>query len=169
MVTEETELVIQLKNGSENAFEKLYYAYNAKIFYFSMKYMQSKPDAEGIVQDVFTKIWETSENLDPDKSFNAFLFTITKNLIFNKHRKKLNEIAYRDYLKNYLDEIYDKTENEILINDIRSKIDAVVQQLPAKRKHIYLLSREDGLSYKEIAEQLNISQKNCRNSIKSGA
>lgn len=157
--TNESVLILNLKNGQEQAFKLLYKTYSAKIFYFSLKYLHSKEESEGIVQEVFTRIWEKKSQLDPHKPFGALLFTITKNLIFNKHRKKLNERAYVEYLKEYLDEIYDKTENEILINDLKNIIDKYIAKLPPKRREIYLLSREEGLSYREIAEKMEISEK----------
>lgn len=158
MVTEKN-LILNLRNGSYKAFEQLYEMYSSRIFYFSVKYTHSQQDAEGVVQDVFIKLWENREIIDPDKSFSSYLFTISKNIIFNQSRKKLNEIAYRDYLRAFLEETSDDDEHEIYIKDLRNKLEKSIQQLPEKRRQIYLLSREDGLSYKEIAEKLQISTK----------
>ena len=69
-------------------------------------------------------------------------------------------------MRNYFDEVYDKTENDIILTDIKSRIDKKVEELPPQRKLIYQLSREQGLSYKEIAEKLNISEKTIESNIR---
>lgn len=158
-INTDDDLIALLKKDDSIAFETLYLRYSEKLYYFAIRYLKSKEDAEGLVQDIFTKIWEIRKNLNSGQSFSSFLFTIAKNTIFNKHRKKLNENAYREHLRNYFDEVYDKTENDIILDDMKARIDKSVEKFPPQRKLIYQLSREEGLSYKEIAEQLGISEK----------
>ncbi|MDF1549256.1 MAG: RNA polymerase sigma-70 factor [Bacteroidales bacterium] len=158
-INTDDDLIALLKKDDSIAFETLYLRYSDKLYYFAIRYLKSKEDAEGLVQDIFTKIWEIRKNLNSGQSFSSFLFTIAKNTIFNKHRKKLNENAYREHLRNYFDEVYDKTENDIILADMKARIDKSVEKFPPQRKLIYQLSREEGLSYKEIAEQLGISEK----------
>ena len=158
-INTDDDLIALLKKDDSIAFETLYLRYSEKLYYFAIRYLKSKEDAEGLVQDIFTKIWEIRKNLNSGQSFSSFLFTIAKNTIFNKHRKKLNENAYREHLRNYFDEVYDKTENDIILADMKARIDKSVEKFPPQRKLIYQLSREEGLSYKEIAEQLGISEK----------
>jgi RNA polymerase sigma-70 factor (ECF subfamily) len=160
------ELLEGLKKNNNKAFELLYKRYSEKLYYFSIGYLKSKEDAEGLVQDIFAKIWEIRKTIKPGQSFSSFLFTIAKNSIFNKHRKKLNENTYKEHLRNYFDDIYDKTENDIILADMKSRIDKKVEELPPQRKLIYQLSREEGLSYKEIAEKLNISEKTIETHIR---
>lgn len=162
---QDSKLLEQLKLDDNKAFESLYYKYNEQLYYFSVKYLKSKEDAEGLVQDIFAKIWEIRKSIT-NQSFSSFLFTIAKNTIFNKHRKKVNENTYKEHLRAHFDEIYNKTENDIILNDLKSRIDKQVAKLPPKRKEIYLLSREKGLSYKEIAEKLNISEKTIESHIR---
>lgn len=158
-INTDDDLIALLKKDDSIAFETLYLRYSEKLYYFAIRYLKSKEDAEGLVQDIFTKIWEIRKNLNSGQSFSSFLFTIAKNTIFNKHRKKLNENAYREHLRNYFDEVYDKTENDIILADMKARIDKSVEKFPPQRKLIYQLSREEGLSYKEIAKQLGISEK----------
>lgn len=151
--------VKRLKAGDSAAFEALFDKYYPRLYYFALRYMKQSIDAEEIVQDIFVKIWEHRERLDEMLSFNSYLFTIARNTIFNINRKSLNEQAYRNYLKHFLDTTHNKTETEVIYNDLKSHIDEIVDKFPKKRKKIFLLSREKGLSYKEIATQLNISEK----------
>ena len=160
------ELLEGLKKNDNKAFDLLYNRYSEKLYYFSIGYLKSKEDAEGLVQDIFAKIWEIRKTIKPGQSFSSFLFTIAKNSIFNKHRKKLNENSYKEHLRNYFDEVYDKTENDIILADMKNRIDKKVAELPPQRKLIYQLSREQGLSYKEIAEKLSISEKTIETHIR---
>jgi len=166
LIETDFDLLERLKKDDNKAFEILYFKYGSKLYYFAYKYLKTKEDAEGLVQDIFAKIWEIRKKLNSQQSFSSFLFTIAKNSIFNKHRKKLNENAYREHLKIYFDEIYDKTENDIILSDMKKRIDKCVAKFPTKRKEIFVLSREDGLSYKEISEKLNISEKTIESHIR---
>jgi RNA polymerase sigma-70 factor (ECF subfamily) len=159
-------LLERLKQDDSKAFENLYFKYEKRLYSFSLKYLKNKENAESLVQDIFTKIWEIRKTLNSEQSFSSFLFTIAKNSIFNKHRKKLNEEAYKEHLRAHLDEIHDKTENDIILADMKQRIDKYIIKLPKKRQEIYLLSREEGLSYKEIAQKLNISEKTIENHIR---
>jgi RNA polymerase sigma-70 factor (ECF subfamily) len=163
---EDSYIIEQLKQGDDSAFETLYYKYIDKVFYFALRYLRSREDAEGLTQDIFIKIWENRDSLNPDLSLNSYIFTIAKNTIFNKNRKKINEQAYVEYLKNHLDQVYNKTENDILLNEVKSFIDQCIIDLPRKRQHIFRLSRFDGLSYKEISQKLNLSERTVETHIR---
>ena len=157
------ELVIK---GDQSAFENLYNIYADKLYYFALRFLKTKEDAENLTQEVFVKIWETRDRLDPDYSFNAYLFTIAKNTIFNIHRKRVNERTYRDYLGNFFDFAHSKTENDLSLNDLQNRIDKCVENFPTQRKVVFELSRREGLSHKEISEQLNISEKTIETHIR---
>ena len=150
-------LVLRLKESDNDAFEKLFKKYNKKIYYFALRYNNSKEDAEGVVQDVFIKIWNERKTLKEDLSFNSYVFTITKNHLFNINRKRLNEKAYKEYFVHHFTSIDNKPEQDIIYSDIKQKIDEVIEDLPSQRKKIFIMSRREGFSNKEIAEQLGLS------------
>ena len=152
-------LIEKVKEGDTKAFEELYYLYSEKLYFFSLRYLKNQQDAEGLVQEIFIKIWENRTSLKKGLSFSSFLFTIARNTIFNQHRKRVNENAYKEYLRIYLDQHHNKTENDIILADMKKRIDASIENLPPQRKLIFRLSRNEGLSYKEIAGKLNISEK----------
>lgn len=152
-------LIDKVKEGDSKAFEELYYIYSERLYYFALRYLKTKEDAEGLVQDIFIKVWENRNGLKQGLSFNAYLFTIAKNTIFNQHRKKVNENTYKEYLRNYIDQYHNKTENDVVLADMKKRIDKSIESLPPQRKLIFQLSRNEGLSYKEIAGRLNISEK----------
>ena len=96
----DNEILIQpLKNGSVKAFDALYQLYSARLYNFVLKI--SKGDtymAEEIVQRVFIKIWEDRSMLDTQKSFNAFICTIAKNMLMNEYKHQMVEFVYQEYI-----------------------------------------------------------------------
>lgn len=164
----ESSIIRQIIDGDQLAFAKMYDIYAEKLYYFAFRFLKSKEDAENLTQEVFVKIWETRNRLDPDYSFNAYLFTIAKNTIFNIHRKKVNELAYREYLGYHIDNSHSKTENDVFLNDLQNQIDKCVETFPLQRKKVFELSRKDGFSHKEISQQLNISEKTIETHIRLG-
>lgn len=155
----DSKVVELLRLGDVDAFEKVFFSFADRLYYFALRYLRNQHDAEEIVQEVFVKLWENRENLNQDLSFSGYLFTIARNTIFNQNRKKVNEQAYHEYVRNYLENSSTKTEDDLIYSDIKSLIDKVVEELPPQRKLIYKLSRESGLSYREIAQQLNLSER----------
>lgn len=155
-----------LIGGDQQAFTDLYNIYAEKIFYFSLKFLKTVEDAENLTQEVFVKIWETRERLNPDNSFNAYIFTITRNAIFNIHRKKMNEIAYLDQLSEVFDYSESRTEKDFHFNELRAQIDQCVEKLPNMRQKVFILSRFDGLSHKEISQKLGIAEKTIATHIR---
>ncbi len=152
-------LVKEIKEGDHDSFRQIYYKYSEKVYLFAIRYIKNMEDAEEIVQEVFTRIWEYRDNLDENRSFNGYILTITKNIIFNENRKKVNFDIYAQYIINYLQGISNQTENQIIFENVKSIISKEIDNFPPKRKQIFNLSRNEGLSYNEIAKRLDISKK----------
>ena len=160
----EKELIIRLKQGSKEAFTTLYKQYWKQVYDFSCLYLTSVSAAEEVVQEVFIKVGESREFLREDDNFKGLLFIITRNMIFNQHRKKLNEDFYRVTVLAAMEKSYD-IEDEIETNNLREYIDLLIEELPPRRREIFNLSRKENKSYKEIALLLNISEKTVENQI----
>ena len=127
-------------------------------------YLTNADDAEDVVQEVFIKVWENREWIREDERFKGLLFIITRNLVFNQHRKKVNESLYKVTLLAALEES-EEIEEEIDANDLRAYIERLIDELPPRRREIFNLSRKEQKSYKEIAELLHISEKTVENQI----
>jgi len=164
---EEKILVFYLKQGSSKAFEQLFLRYHKKLYHFCKKIINSKEEAENLVQSVFMEIWENRIGLDEDKSFGGYLFKIAKNKGYNIIRKMINEKAYLEYVAG-------KGNPHMLVDDggyefrqITETIVHLINSLPPRRKEIFLLSRDKGLSYKEIAQMLQISENTVDTQIRN--
>ncbi len=157
MSVEKQEL-IALKNGSCQAFEAIYKRYAGKLYNFMMtlshgdRYM-----AEEIVQSVFIKLWEVHRELDPEKSILAFLSVIAKNMLMNKYQRQTMEYLYQEFVLNEEPACDTLVEKELDAKWLEQFIDELIEQLPPSRKKIFILSRKNDLSTKQIAEIMQIS------------
>lgn len=153
------ELIERLKNGDMVAFDTIYKQYCSRLFGFVYSLIKQESDAEGIVQEVFVKIWESRHKIENYSTFDSFLFTIAHNTTISLLRKRLNEKKYLEYLKSVQVEISSSDIiEEIHFNELKEKFNRLIKRLSPRQKEIYLLSREDGLTHKEIAKKLGISQ-----------
>lgn len=162
---EERLLVLQLKEGNQASFKKLYGTYAPVLYGFSRKYLQSQEDAEEIVQEVFLRIWEKKDNIDENQSFSSYIIQAAKHRIFNGFRKKVNQQAYLDFLIYADSPSKNFTEQEVDYQDVKQKAEKAIESMPPKRQEIFRMSRELGLKNKEIAEKLQISIKTVENQM----
>jgi RNA polymerase sigma-70 factor (ECF subfamily) len=159
----ESLLVQNLSKGNLNAFNYLYHEYSRSLYHFAYRYLKSEEEAEELVQEVFTIIWEKRNDLKKDLSFKSFLFTIAFNIIRKHFRTKV-------YLNKYLQSgIYSESDlqtlNNIDYNSLNRFIMDLVDQLPNRCKEIFVKSRVNGCSIKEISEELCISHKTVENQL----
>lgn len=162
---DEKELIKSLKEGDKEAFSILYKQYWGKVYHFCGLYLNNKERAEDVVQEVFIKVWESREFIRADDNFKGLLFIITRNMIFNQHRKNVNEDFYKMTVLSAMESSYD-LEAEIAAYNLGEYIDSLIRELPEKRRTIFNLSRKEHKSYKEIACQLHISEKTVENQIR---
>lgn len=160
----EKELIILLKNGDEKAFTTLYRLYWSKVYNFSRLYLSSITEVEEVVQEVFVKVWDTRDFLRADDNFKGYLFIITRNLIFNQFRKSFNENAYKLTVLSAAMDYYDM-EDELSAADLKEFIKRMVGELPPRQQEVFKMSRDEHLTYKEIATRLNISEKTVERHI----
>lgn len=163
-ITKDESLLVQsLAKGNLLAFNTLYKSYSSRLYRFALGYLKSEDEAEELVQEVFTIIWEKRKDLKEELSFKSFLFTISFNIIRKHFRAK-------SYLSEYLTtgSIEDTdvgTSQKIVYDSLYQYINELVNQLPLRRKEVFIKSRFEGLSIKEIAEDLNISHKTVENQL----
>ena len=162
---DETRLIIALKKSDIFAFNEIYRRYSQKVYNFTVKHISNTADIEDTVQEVFITIWNHRAYLDENQSFNGYIFTITLNLIRKFYR---SEIKNRKLAENLLfsERSYsDITNNTINFKSINELVQQLINQLPPKRKEVYILSRINGLRNDEIAQKMNISKKTVENHL----
>ena len=159
----ESELVKSLSRGEIKAFNELFQIYGNRIFRFALGYLKSEADAEELVQDVFMKIWEKRSELKDNLSFKAYIFTIAFNIIRKHFVKKA--LTNRYFEQQVIEDADLSTIQNIDFQSTKNAIDHLVEQLPARRKEVFIKSRFEGLTVKEIADELGTSPKTVENQL----
>ena len=155
----EKRLLTELKNGSFQAFERLYNMYSGKLYNFIMRISSGNQYmAEEVVQSAFIRVWEVRERVEPESSFISFLCAIAKNLLMNMYQRQTVEYVYNEYLKNTGVDRDSQTEESIDLRFLNEYIDSLAEELPAQRKKIFILSKRQNYTNKEIAEMMGISE-----------
>lgn len=148
-------------------FEALFKAHYSELCAHANKYLQDLEAAEETVQSLFVKLWENRNEIRIEKSPRSYLFTATRNACFNqiKHIKIREE--YKQYNQREMDEVRYSVDDEYQATELNDKIRKAIDSLPEGRRKIFILSRFEGLKYKEIAERLKISVKTVENQMGS--
>ena len=161
----EHKLIRDIIKGDSHAFDELYKQYYNKVYSFLYRYLQSKQDAEDVIQDVFITVWNSREKLKEIKNLNAWLFTIT----FNQIRKVFRNMAME---KRKLDtyatsSLFDDNSviSEVEFNDLMEKAGDVIERIPSRQKTVLLMTIKDGRSSTEISGILNISKRTVENHL----
>lgn len=127
--------------------------------------MHSREDCREVAQDVFIKLWNKRTELDVDQSISGLIFTITRYLAIDRIRKEENNIRTLS-ISTAVGVSGQSLETEYLDEELYAVYRGIIEKLPEKRKYIFELSRDNHLSYKEIAQKLNISTKTVEAQIR---
>lgn len=151
--------VIKVREGDKSAFNKLFVKFYSPLCKFAWRYVRSSHISEELVQDAFLEVWELRASLDSDKSIKSYLYQIVRNRALNhlKHksiaREHNKDIAWINSTP--ITQLHNFKEQSEFVRAAQKAID----ELPDGARQIYKLSRKDGLTYREIAEVLDLSPK----------
>lgn len=141
------------------AFEQLFKSHFAYLCHFAGQYVQDRDAAQDICQQVFIRLWEKREEMDPNQSIPSYLFTAVKNRCLNhlrdtkKYRSKILDLDCGD-----LD--FSREDQDLLAaEELQRRIEEALASLPDKCRAVFERSRYRQMKYQEIAEELDISPK----------
>ena len=161
-MTVENEILLgRIATGNNEAFKALFGIFYPKVKVFLVKFLKDEVAAEDISQDIFVKIWANRETLPGIRSFNTYIYRMTRNAALyhirdNRRHIDISCLAILDD-KDIEAEYYTK-EKELLIR-------LTVEQMPPQRQRIFKMSREQGLSNEDISIKLGISKKTVENNV----
>lgn len=134
------------------------------MHWFCLQYVKSKEDADEIVNDAFLSIWDKKDTLNFDDSLKSYLYTTVRNKSINFLKKKKIEFSFDDNMHN-VSNIESSPSQIIEGKEVAKFINIFIEQLPTKCKQVFILSRKEQMSNKEIAQLLEISPKTVENQI----
>lgn len=152
-----------LQKGDHKAFEDVFVAYFPKVKYFIFQLVRSESEAEELAQDVFVRLWTNHSSVDPNRSFDAYLFTIAYNVAVN-HLK--HQAVKENYETTLPPSEFSETPEEILYaKEIDLLIEMAVNRMPEQRQRIFRMSRREGMNNEQIATELQITRKTVENQL----
>lgn len=162
----ERELLCEVSNGNVVAFSKLFKLHWVHLFNYLKKTTKSAEIAEDLVADVFLKIWTNRVSLMDVHHFDAFLMTIARNKAMDFFRTSAKNMKLQEVLSEKMEYNVEKSADHLLLDkETKAILEKAVQQLSSQRRTVFVLSKEEGLSHKEIAERLNLSHQTVKNTL----
>lgn len=163
---QDRELVELMRNGDEQVMMEIYDRYWKRMLAVAYKRLDNQQDAEECVQDVLYNLWKLRENFGLEKlELSNYLSRAIRNQSFNilekRYRIRLKAEGYKQEAVNYL-----SPERALILKELQAKIDNAISELPPQCQLVFRLSRQEGLSAKEIAEKLNLSENTVKSHLK---
>ncbi len=156
-------LMLRVKQGDIAAFEKIVEIHQAAVIGTVAKMLGSMSDAEDIAQQVFIRLWKSASRYQVSAKFTTWMFTITRNLVFNEMRRRKRKptvsMDQREQEYNLIvpDENTTRPDQQVLESELIKAIDTAIQALPEKQRLAVILRRYEERPYEEIADILNLS------------
>ncbi|NGM66586.1 RNA polymerase sigma factor [Sphingobacterium sp. SGR-19] len=151
-------LVVLLNNDDQKAFLEIYDRYKNELARHLVRLLRSYELAEEVLQDVFMMLWEKRHDMDASRSVPAYLYRSAINKTKNVFRKIANDNRLREeFLHHFTASGKNVVEEWIENKEVEQALHALLDRLPPQQKKVYVLCKLDGLSYKEVSEQLKIS------------
>lgn len=150
-------LVSRLRQGDREAFLRLYQAYKVPLGYRLLQLLKNEVFAEELLQDLFLQIWEQREQIDPTRSFRAYLYRIAANMAYNFMRRAALNREILAEIRRSTSELYAHVEERLYQKENKALLTQLIDQLPPQRQKIFRACKMDGRSYKEVADEFGIS------------
>ena len=156
----------ELKDGNEFHFRQVFDQYHQKLYFFILYKIKSEYIAEEVVQMAFTKLWQCRKTLQEEYTISTQLFRIATTILIDFLRKYNNKDAITAGLDAVdMEKGVDSTNEKMRGAELQKQISEAVNDLPPVRKQVFEMSREQGMSHREIAETLSVSSKTVETHI----
>jgi RNA polymerase sigma-70 factor (family 1) len=165
----EQALLSLIANGDRKAFAKIYTTYLSNLYRYVFLFTKSEEETREIIQEIFIKLWESREKLPEIGSFENYVFRMVKNRLLDKIRQL--QIRQRVHLEIKRSRISSEntTGDQCAYREYYKVVQQAIEKLPPKRKLIFRLNIENGLSQDEIAAKLSISKSVVQKQIYSAS
>lgn len=166
IIKSEKHLLELLKKDSYEAYTCLYNKWAPLLSRFVFSLVKSHSMTEDIVQETFVKLWDNRKNIEIDKSFKSYIFTISYHMVLKEFRYQVNHPQMEDYIAFANNIEYSESPNHKIDFDyFISELDKAKSLLSPRQREIFELSKEENLSIKEIVEKLQITEQVVRNQL----
>ncbi len=147
----------QLRENQPEAFNELFSLFAPGLCRFAYGYLKSQADAEEVVQECFLAVWARRHTFDEGIVFKTYLYTCAYHAVLKQLRRQ-RSWTFEDYQQTLLI-TEDSPTQQLEFTELETLYQSALAQLPPRRRQVFVLSRQSGLSYVGIAKELNISVK----------
>lgn len=164
---DEEYLLVLLKGGSYRAFTELYNQWAKELYQFVFSFVKSRLLTEDIVQETFVRVWSNHTNIVPQKSFKAYLFTISYHMVIKEFRRQLNNPLIEDYME-YANNLSISEDYGMLRLDFDrfiSDLKDAKATLTNRQRTVFEMNKQRNMSIKQISENLNLNEQTVRNHL----
>lgn len=161
----DSELVSLLKEGDKEAYAEIYNRFKGVLYIHAFRLLQDKEEAKDVVHEIFSRLWTKREQLNFTIGLSAYLYASVRNLIFDQIARKKVESEYLSSLQAFIKEDDYITDHLIREKELVAMIDREIAELPTKMREVFELSRKANLTHRQIAEQLDISEKTVKKQV----
>ena len=165
-IIDEHTLLQRMRAGDSEAFEAIYLRYSGVLYSHAAKQLKSQDGAKDIVHDIFMNLWNNRADLHISGALASYLFQSVRNRVINL---KLKDHRYQEYVSSFSTFLVNfQSGTDYLVREkiLTELIETEIASLPTKMKQVFELSRKEGLSHKEIALYLQITEQSVRSHIK---
>ena len=161
----DVDLASLLKLGDKEAFTQIYQRYRGLLYIYACKITHDESMAEDLVHDLFINLWDKRATINFTNSVSSYLYTSIRYKFFDLLDRQKIHTNYEASMQSFFSSGYNATDSYMAEKELAAIIEREINNLPEKMREIFLLSRVEHLSNKEIAERLNISEKTVKNQI----
>ena len=152
------QLVTNVREGSEQAFAELFHRHWDNVYNMIYSRVRDANVTEEMAQEIFMKLWDKRADLTID-NFSAYLYTCVKHRCINYIESQIVRRKHWKYYSAFLRVQDDSTSKAVAFNDLREALEKGLNTIPKKSKMIFRLNRFEGKSVKQIAGEMNLSEK----------
>lgn len=156
-------LMLRVKEGDNEAFELLVELHQSAVIGTVAKMLGGASEAEDIAQQVFIRIWKSAKRYQPQAKFTTWMFTITRNLVFNETRRRKRKPTVsveerEEESHQQVEDVHSTTpDQDVLHSELERAVDDAIQALPEKQRLAVVLRRYEEMPYDEIGRVLSMS------------
>ncbi len=147
----EEELINRCKLGDREAFSKLMRNYKDKLYGYIFRFTYNKPASDDILQEVLIKIWKGFRKYDEKQKFSSWVFTIAHNAIIDQLKTK-RKYELLENLEEFQSVSGSDPHESFIEDETAQMIERVIYTLPEKQREVFVLRKNSGMTFKEIAE-----------------
>ena len=157
IIQESNSLLSKLKSGSSEAFTAIYKMYFKKLYNSVLYLVKDEMVADELIQDLFFKVWQKRTEIDPLKSFQAYLYAVAQNLVYDHFRKLASDKRLMDKMLDVDSYYYLHSDKLLEDKESRKILNGAINSLTPQRRLAFTYCKLEGYSYQQASEELGIS------------